>query len=175
MDSPEAGRSDIPTVSGKKLVWIFTLAGVAVIALTTVTFRMVGWSRFVANSRLMEGKSNAIYLARSVMACGEKNGALPETSPKVPADLALVGGKTYASQPSDWSAPAFSCVPFSITQPQGFQYQWVKNDATSGVTRAQADFNGDGIPEATFEQQIVCTQPEGKLRCRPGGFRDLAQ
>lgn len=161
-------------VSGKKVVRLWFGAGILVILATTLTFRFYGFSRFVANSKLMEGKSHVVYLARDVMACAEKTGALPETSPKVPADLAQVGGKTYASAPSDWEAPAFKCEQFSMTDPQAFQYEWQRNDELDGVTRARADFNGDGVVEATFEQEVICTKSDlGKLRCRPGGFRDL--
>jgi len=167
---------DAPRVSGKKLVLSFGAAGVAVILITTLTFRFYGWSRFVANSRLMEGKNNAIYLARAVMACGEKTGSLPETSPKVPADLATVGGTTFTSTPADWSAPAFTCEEFTIDRPQSFQYQWEKQGELTGTTRASADFNGDGIAEAIYEQEVVCTKgADAKLRCRPGGFKDIAQ
>lgn len=167
----------IPIVSGKKLVLWFGGAGILVILATTLTFRFYGWQRFVANSRLMEGKNNVIYIARSVMACGEKTGALPETSPKVPADFAEVGGKTHASNPAEWQAPAFTCVGYTFSAPdQSFQYQWEKKDDTDGVVRARADFDGDGVAEATYEQEVICTKAaDGKMHCKPGAFADLAK
>ena len=166
---------DAPIVPGKKLVLWFGTAGVIVLISTVLVFRFYGWSRFVANSRLMEGKNNTIYLARSVMSCAEKENALPDTSPKVPADAKAVAGTTYTSTPDDWKPHSFSCGEFEMHQAQAFQYEWERKDALSGVTRARADFNGDGIIEATYEQEIVCTQAGSKLRCRPGGFKDLAQ
>jgi len=167
--------TDYPVVAGKKLVFWFGGAGLVVLLATVLVFRFYGWSRFVANSRLMEGKNNTIYLARSVMSCAEKENTLPETSPKVPADGNLIAGKMYASTGADWSPHPYSCGDFSMNAPQAFQYEWVKKDDLNGTTRAQADFNGDGIIEATFEQEIICTNSDGKLRCRPGGFKDLAQ
>lgn len=167
--------SEYPIVPGKKLVLWFGGAGLIVLVATVLVFRFYGWSRFVANSRLMEGKNNAIYLARDVMSCAEKENALPDSSPKVPADMALVAGKTYASTAADWQPHGYSCGEFSMKDPQAFQYEWERKDELSGTTRARADFNGDGIIEATFEQEILCTKSDGKLRCRPGGFKDLAQ
>lgn len=166
---------DYPVVAGKKLVFWFGGAGLVVLLVTVLVFRFYGWSRFVANSRLMEGKNNTIYLARSVMSCAEKENALPESSPKVPADAALVAGKTYASTAADWSPHPYACGDFSMKDPQAFQYEWEKKDDLDGTTRAKADFNGDGFIEATFEQEIICTKTDQKLRCRPGAFKDLAQ
>ncbi len=164
-----------PQVAGKKLVWYFGGAGLLVLVATLLVFRFYGMNRFVANSALMEGKSNVVYLAGSVMICAEKTNALPESSPKVPAELAQVGAKPYQSTAADWAPPSFSCGGFSMNQPQAFQYQWDRKDELSGTTRAQADFNGDGVVEATYEQDVFCTKnAEGKMHCHPGGFRDIA-
>ncbi len=178
MTEPSAQRSapnPEARMSGKKVVVWFGISGVAVIVATIVTFQLYGRPRFVANSRLREGKSNVVYLARSVMACGEKQSALPESSPKVPAQLSQVGAALYASTPADWSAPAFSCVEFQVKDPQAFQYEWERRSEASGVARARADFNGDGVAEATFEQEVACAKVDGKFHCGPGPFRDLAQ
>lgn len=163
-----------PVVSGRKLVNRAGLVGLLVLVGVLVTFRLVGWERFVANSQLVEGKNNSVYLARSVVACAEKKGALSESSPKVPADLASVAGKTYTSTPADWSDEAFACDGFRLGMPQRFQYQWEKTGELEGIARAQADFNGDGVVEARFEQEVKCSRKENgtKLVCRPGNFYD---
>ncbi|GEM_PF-2766936 len=172
---PTTNMPAYPIVAGKKLVFWFGGVGIIVLLATVLTFRFYGLSRFVANTRLMEGKNNAIYLARSVMSCAEKENALPESSPKVPVNALQVQGTLYASTPADWSPHPFACGDFSMPGPQAFQYEWVRKDELNGTTRARADFNGDGIIEATYEQAITCTKSEGKLRCHPGGFTDLAQ
>jgi hypothetical protein len=160
------------TVSGRKIVLIGGTLSVLTLFGITYAFRTLGWTRFVANAQLQEGKSNVIYLSRAIAACALKTGALPPTSQKVPADLAKVGGKAYASTDADWSDEAFTCDAFRIRDPQRFQYEWEKTGAHDGVARARADFNGDGVVEATFEQELTCEDHGGKLRCTPGRFRD---
>lgn len=163
-----------PVISGRKLVNRAGLVGLAVLVFVVVTFRLVGWERFVANSQLGEGKNNSVYLARAVIACAEKKAELPPTSAKVPADATAVAGKTYASTPADWTDEAFACEGFTLSMPQRFQYQWEKTGELEGIARAAADFNGDGVVEARYEQEVKCERKEGgkKLVCRPGNFYD---
>ncbi len=172
MEARLEGRSYL---TGKKLVLFGGTFSVLTIFTITFGFRTLGWTRFQANSHLQEGRSQVIYLSRAVMACTEKTGKLPETSPEVPATLAQVGAKTYKSTAADWSAPAFSCEQFTIDQPQRFQYQWDKTDANDGVVRAKADFNADGTAEAVFEQKILCGVKDGRYQCHPGPFLDHAK
>jgi len=141
----------------------------------TFAFRTFGLSRFVANSQLQEGKSNVVYLARAIAACAQKTGKLPPTSHTVPVDLSQVAAKTYQSTDADWSDEAFACDGFRIRDPQRFQYQWEKTSDTGGVARARADFNGDGIVEATYEQELVCATKDAELRCTPAAFHDRAK
>lgn len=159
-------------VSGKKIVLIGGTASVVVLIGITLAFRTFGWTRFTANSELQEGKSNVVYLSRAVAACAFKTGTLPPTSHKVPAELSQVGGKTFASTAADWSDEAFACDDFRLHDPQRFQYEWEKTGDLEGIARARADFNGDGVVEATFEQELKCVSKNGKLRCGPGAFRD---
>ena len=147
---------------------------IAVLFGITLAFRTYGFNRFVANAQLQEGKSNVVYIARAVAKCAEKKGAIPPTSRTVPTDLSQVGAKTYASNEADWSDEAFACDGFRVHDPQRFQYQWERKDEHNGVARARADFNGDGIVEATFEQELTCETRNGKFRCSPGALHDRA-
>jgi len=160
------------TISGRKLVIVGGTFSIVILFGIVLAFRTFGFTRFVANSQLQEGKSNAIYLSRAVVACADKTGKLPESSRKVPAELTQVGAKTYASTDADWSDDAFACDGFRVRQPQRFQYQWERKGEHDGVARAQSDFNGDGVVEATYEQEIHCEDKNGKLRCGPGPFHD---
>lgn len=163
-------------VSGRKLLLAIAIVGAATIATVVLGFRSVGWTRFQANSRLMEGKSNVVWFARAVIACAEETGKVPETSKAVPATLADVGGKTWKSTAADWSADeTLRCARWSRAEPQAFRYQWEKTGELSGRTRAEADFDGDGVAEAVYEQEIDCQSQSGKLWCRPGPFHDIAR
>ncbi|HEY1956205.1 MAG TPA: hypothetical protein VGH28_11335 [Polyangiaceae bacterium] len=163
------------TVSGRKLVLVGGSVSIVVLFGVTFAFRTFGWTRFVANSQLQEGKSNVIYLARAVATCAQQNGKLPPTSHTVPYDLSQVGGKTYTSTDADWADEAFSCSGFRVRDAQRFQYQWERTSDHGGVARARADFNGDGVVEATYEQELECVTKDGKLRCNPGPFHDRNQ
>jgi hypothetical protein len=160
------------TISGKKLVLVGGTLSIVVLFGVTFAFRTFGLSRFVANAELQEGKSNVVYLSRAIAACALKTGALPATSHSVPADLSQVAAKTYASTDADWTDEAFACDGFRLHDPQRFQYQWEKKNDHEGVARARADFNGDGVVEATYEQDLLCETKNGKLRCTAGPFRD---
>jgi hypothetical protein len=163
-------------VSGKKTVLLFAIVGVVTIAVVLLSFRRIGWDRFRANTKLMEGKSNVVGVARGAMACVERTGALPETSPAVPATLADVGGKPYRSRADDWDHPSWRCMRWSVKGEQFFRYQWVKNaDGSSGIARTEADFDGNGNPEAVYEQVVMCNGTGDGFHCWPGDFRDIAQ
>lgn len=165
----EAG---IRTVSGKKLTNWILVVGLLTIVFVTVTFRLVGFNRFVNNSYLVEGKNNSVYLSRAIAACAEKKGALPPSSPKVPAELSAVGGKTYLSTEQDWQDEAFRCDGFHLSDPQRFQYEWERTSDTEGIARAQADFDGNGVVEARYEQEVKCAKKGDRLVCGPGAFYD---
>lgn len=167
-------------VSGKKLVLIGGTLSIVTLFGITFAFRTFGLNRFVANSQLQEGKSNVVYMARGVMSCAEKTGHLPVSSRTIPGDLAQVGAKTYASTDADWTDEAFACpaLPadsgktWRMRDPQRFQYQWLKTSETTGKAIARADFNGDGVVEATFEQDVACETRNEKFRCQPGALHD---
>jgi hypothetical protein len=163
------------TVSGRKLVLLGGSLSLVVLFGITLAFRTFGLGRFVANSQLQEGKSNVIYLARDVAVCAQKTGKLPPTTHTVPMDLSQVGGKAYKSTAADWADEAFSCDGFRVRDAQRFQYQWERTSDHTGIARARADFNGDGVVEATYEQELVCAMKKGAFRCEPGAFHDRAK
>lgn len=162
-------------VSGKKLMVGFGVVGVLTIVIVLVSFRRIGWTRFEANTRLMEGKTNAVNVARAVMLCVEHTGKLPETTPAVPKTLAEVGGKAYRSTPAEWDDPSWRCMGWSMPKEQFFRYQWVKNpDDSGGVARCEADFDGNGHAEAIYEQIVLCGGTADGFHCWPGDFHDIA-
>lgn len=162
-------------VSGKKTVLLFALVGLVTILVVLLSFRRIGWDRFRANTKLMEGKSNVVGVARGVMACVERTGHLPETTPSVPKTLAEVGGKGYTSSAGDWDDPSWRCIRWSVKDEQFFRYRWVKNaDDSGGIVRTEADFDGNGNPEAVYEQVVMCSGTADGFHCWPGDFRDIA-
>jgi type IV pilus assembly protein PilA len=74
----------------------------------------------------------------------------------VPNSAASIEGKKYQSDPKDWDDDAtslfkgFSCLRFSMTDPQYFQYAYSVTGITGIVgeefsAEAHGDLNGDGV------------------------------
>ena len=155
---------------------IFGLIGVITIAVVLASFRRIGWDRYQANAKLIEGKTNAVNVARGAMACVERSGHLPDTAPAVPKTLAEVGGRPYESRADEWDDPSWRCMRWSVKERQFFRYQWIKNaDDSGGMARTEADFDGNGNPEAVYEQVVMCAGSAQGFHCWPGDFRDIAQ
>jgi type IV pilus assembly protein PilA len=75
-------------------------------------------------------------------------------SASVPSSSALIQGAKYQSAPVEWNTDAlgnsgFSCLKFSMDQPQYYQYSYVSagggstHDSFTAV--ANGDLNGDGV------------------------------
>jgi hypothetical protein len=70
--------------------------------------------------------------------------------------LAARCSQKYQSVASDWSDAAFACSGFSFSDPQYFRYRWLQTSAASGEIQAEADLDGDGIPDNVFRQIVSC-------------------
>lgn len=76
---------------------------------------------------------------------------LPGTSPAVPNAWALMKNGVYASAPSDYRTPVYSCAKYSETAPQPFQIQWqLGATPTEGLGVAWIDDDRDGKPDRAF-------------------------
>jgi hypothetical protein len=162
-------------VSGKKVMIAFGVIGALTLAAVLIGFRRIGWDRFQANTKLMEGKNNVITIARALIVCADNTGRLPESSGPVPPSLADVGGTSFLAREGDWSDPAWRCAKYTHVGEQRFRYTWLKKSDTEGTVRAEADFDGNGSAEAVYEQDVLCGIHAGAFRCRPGDYRDIAQ
>ncbi len=84
---------------------------------------------------------------------GVSNNLCSDASKSVPAGKASVAGQKYQSAPSEWTADAatvgkgFSCLRFSISDPQYFMYDYKGTVGTAGTFAAMGmgDLNGDGV------------------------------
>jgi hypothetical protein len=163
-------------VSGKKVVIAAGVIGLATFLTVLISFRKIGWDRFQANTKLMEGKRNVVVMAKALIICADNSQHLPESSKPIPPELAdVAGGKVIESTPEAWSDPVWTCAKYSQTGEQRFRYQWIRKSETDGTIRAEADFDGNGSAEAVYEQDISCGVHAGDFRCEPGELHDLAQ
>lgn len=79
---------------------------------------------------------------------------------KVPAKEADIKGQKYQSAPSEWEVAGWSCLRFSMTDPQYFQYNYVASGSGSAAgdsfqAVAQGDLDGDGtLSTFTLEAEV---------------------
>jgi type IV pilus assembly protein PilA len=71
----------------------------------------------------------------------------------VPDDLAKVSNKKYQSAPGEWNGTGWSCLKFSISDPQYFMYEYAViqggGEGAEFEARAHGDLDGDG-DQSTF-------------------------
>jgi len=72
----------------------------------------------------------------------------------VPDDIAKVSNQKYQSSPAEWSGVGWSCLKFSMTDPQYFMYDYTVIQGGGGPgaefeARAHGDLDGDLI-QSTF-------------------------
>jgi hypothetical protein len=150
------GRTSAGGRQNKTAVIAVVIIGGLVFLFAIVTpLTIYGVKRYLTNAKSAEGKSVVMELATGIARCGSASG-LPESTRPVPAALSDASGTKYHSKPSDWSDPTFRCASFARTAPQYFQYQWQRLDPSSGVARARADFDRDGIAETGFDVEVRC-------------------
>jgi hypothetical protein len=170
----------------RRPVALRTTFGVA-IGVVTMRITTCAIAAHDKETKQAEARHGVARLAAGIAACATAEGVathagprhrLPPSSRPVPATLNAVRGKTYASTPADWSDRAFQCARFSMPQPQFFQYQWkllehdwmddLLEQTEHGIACATADLDGDGVPDATFQAEVVCTS---KATCTSGAVR----
>src|SRR5262249_31422924 len=96
-------------------------------------------------------------MAATVLAAGGVAGVshnlCSDASQTVPAGQGGLAGQRYQAAPAEWSADAstagkgFSCLRFSISDPQYFMYDYKGSVGTAGTFMAtgMGDLNGDGV------------------------------
>jgi type IV pilus assembly protein PilA len=72
----------------------------------------------------------------------------------VPDDIAKVANKKYQSDPGEWNGAGWSCLKFSMSDPQYFMYEYAVLQGGGGEgaefeARAHGDLDGDSI-QSTF-------------------------
>jgi len=115
-----------------------------------------GVRRYVAVSKTAEAVSNVGMIALEAKSGFDLDHELcASASRPVPATLAAVKGRKYASSPADWEADSasnagFSCLHFQVSMPQYYQYDYQRTGSgtksgDSFRATARGDLNGDGV------------------------------
>jgi hypothetical protein len=160
-------------VTSKTVLVILLVVGGACILGVGVfaALAIFGARRYISTAKAAEGQTVVRTLAEGMVRCAAGRGpdgqarGLPESSIAVPSSLSAVRATKYQSSASEWNDPAFDCAGFRVTEPQYFQYRWVRRSSTSGAAVAVADLDGDGVAELSFEQPVSC---DATGACRSG-------
>jgi hypothetical protein len=180
MSGAEPSKKGLPA-------WAIALLSVGVFGalcfVAIVALAVYGIRRRNVMVKEAEGRNAVGYLARGVIRSiedadveeqpGELPVALPATTPFVPPSITQVSKKPFVSAPADWMHPTFVQAKFESVGPQWFQVQWERTSKLTGVARACADFDGDGVVDLTFELDVTCS-PGTRPLCHAGStLREL--
>lgn len=147
-----------------------------------------GVRRYLTNAKTAEARMGVGRLAKDAQLAYEKEivsvGIVPlsdkanishrmcSSAAAVPALVGLIANRKYQSTPSDWASPeiapgiagGWSCIKFTLSDPQYFQYRYVLDtgDATAPAVandkftaHAQGDLDGDSIlSDLSLEGQL---------------------
>lgn len=143
---------------------------VAIIGLLAA-LAIYGVRRYMTNSKTAEARQALGAISKGALAAfdgevwsntdpiaaGESSqpssGNLCPDGGKVPRGDVPTGSK-YQSKPSDWDG-GWQCLRFSMTGPQYFQYEYVRQDGEGFTATAEADLANDGeVLTLSLEGQI---------------------
>jgi type II secretory pathway pseudopilin PulG len=148
---------------------------VAIVGILSV-LAAYGVRKYVANSKTAEARNalgriaNAAAIqyehenmAGATLSPGTSAGfsrtLCKSASASVPSSAAMIAGRKYQSSTADWSADfagnsGFSCLHFTIDQPQYYMYSYVASGSSAVGDRftatANGDLDGDGVM-STFQ------------------------
>jgi hypothetical protein len=147
----------------RKRTWLIVVLVIAGLGgcffLVGIPLAIYGVRKYLIQAKTAEGRNAITVLAQGIARCPSAGGraALPPTARAVPSDLASVRGMKYQSAPGEWQDEAYTCAHFRISDPQYFQYRWVRTSPTQGTVHADADLDGNAEPDIQLEQDVTCT------------------
>jgi type IV pilus assembly protein PilA len=127
-----------------------------------------GVRKYIANAKTAEARMSLGRIAKDASAAfnreamsgavlepgktaGLSNALCLSAAATVPTDKTLIAGTKYQSAVADWNNPAdsplkgWTCLKFSLQDPQYYQYTYASADLTHFTATANGDLNGDGV------------------------------
>lgn len=127
---------------------------------------LYGVRRYLINSKTSEARQSIGRITKSAAISFEVTGLCGDASP-VPADVPK--SKKYQSKRSEWYDHAgWTCLKFSLTEPQYYQYRYTRPSGSTFSAVAHGDLDGNGITSTFFTNGDVWMDPAGtQLRISP--------
>jgi type IV pilus assembly protein PilA len=139
-----------------------------------------GVRKYLLNSKTAEARNAVGQMAKDAKTAYEResmpgtiladngtaalaNNLCSSASATIPASADSIKGKKYQSAASEWSADAatqgkgFSCLKFTLSDPQYYMYSYVGSTGAAGTFEAtgKGDLNGDGnLSEFTLKGEV---------------------
>lgn len=152
-----------PQKSGGVAVWVIVIAVVlfGLVALIGIfaVMGIYGTRKYIVNAKQVEAKNSLAMIGAEAAAAYARDGKLC-ASASSPIPLTVPSAAKYMSTSSEWDADAplhagFSCLGFSMSQPQYYQYDY-KATATGFTATAKGDLDGDGtVSEFTIKGTVT--------------------
>ncbi|MGC4088809.1 MAG: prepilin-type N-terminal cleavage/methylation domain-containing protein [Polyangiaceae bacterium] len=144
-----------------------------------------GVSKYVKNAKTAEARDALGRMSKDATGAFQREGMTPKvmalgsstgishrlcaSSTKVPGNEPPKG-KKYQSKPADWmvtgttaSTVGWTCLRFSMDDPQYFQYQYTATGATGSFScLAKGDLDGDGTASTFYIAGRVAADSKGK-------------
>lgn len=125
-----------------------------------------GIRRYLINSKTSEARQGIGRITKSAVMSYEVGGLCGAASP-VPADVPKA--KKYQSKRDEWYDHAgWTCLKFSLTEPQYYQYQYTNPAGTGFSAIAHGDLDGNDVTSTFYTTGDVWFDPAGtQLRISP--------
>ena len=125
-----------------------------------------GVRKYVLNAKTTEARNSLGQIVKDASTAYSRDGMNPAVLPlgsttgvvnilcvsssPIPASVAQVKGQKYQSTPSDWNDSGWSCLHYTMQDPQYYQYQYTSTGTRDSVgdqfiASAQGDLDGDGV------------------------------
>jgi hypothetical protein len=138
-------------------VWLWVIVALPLSCFTLVVLVTLGAYVLFRQVDSTDAEARRVLTTWSagLLRCAQRDRELPPSSSPVPATLGRITGKTYQSAPGEWNEPAHTCAGFALSEPQEFQYSWLRRSPDDGVLEAVAA-DSSGRAGAKLEVEITC-------------------
>ena len=110
-----------------------------------------------------ERENMAATVLTAGAAAGASNTLCASAAKGVPSSTSSISGKKYQSDPAEWTQVGWSCIKFTMSDPQYYQYSYI-NSTNTFTAQAVGDLDGN---TTTSLFQLFATIQSGTVFVSP--------